>query len=217
MADGPTRPLLELVPAGPVRSDVFDFKGESAKWRLLDGLEIMACRTAAQKQVLAVMVNELGLEAKDAFPLIQAGSAADTEREWFEYYVIAAAMTDAEGAPIAQGSPDDIAREMADKCTPIERAKYIDDYLSFADEHDPSEYSDDEYGEMIAALGKGDTSIVQQRGSSSLRSLLLFMAPRLAKAEGALAQLEAAQTIESRVEALEAAISQTHRSEDGSD
>lgn len=217
-----TKSLLDLVPSGPVRSDPFDFKGQEARWRVLDGQEIIGCRVAAERRVMRMLVDEMGLEPKDAYPIVQAGG--DTQREWFEYYVIGAAMTDKAGAPISMDVPDDIATRLADECSPIERARLIDDYLQFADEHDPSNLSDEEQEEIIAALGKGEDSILQRLGSNLLRSLLATLAPRLARAEMLAAQLEEREDLEARVgvlsdhlEELERELSQMRRSADGSD
>jgi hypothetical protein len=175
------------------------------RWRLLDGLEIVACRTAAQKRALAILTDDLGLAPEVAYPLLQAGTSADTEREWFEHYVLSAAMTDKNGSPIADGTPDEVARRLADVLTPIERSRYIDDYLAFADEHDPSNLSDEEIEEIIATAGKqADASIWLRHGSNSLRSLLATMAPRLYRAEVALAEYQERETMEARVARLEA-------------
>lgn len=218
MSDSAKKSLLDVVPSGPVRSKApFNFKGEPARWRVLDSLEIQACRHAAQKRAMDILVDDLGLDAKDAYPLVQAGSSADTQREWFEYYVIGAAMTDAEGAPVAMGTPDEVAFRLADETTPIERARLIDDYLQFVDENDPSNLSEEEIGEIIAALGKGEDSILLQQGSNALRSLLVTMGPRLARAEMMVAELQEQEGLADRVDAVEREISLMRRSLDGSD
>ncbi len=210
--------LLDLVPAGPVRSPIFIFRKQSARWRLLDSLEIIACRTAGRGRAMDVLIEDHGLEKRDAFELVQAGTSGDTEREWFEYYVIAAAMTDEDGSPISVDTPDDIAQRLMDTTAPIERGRLIEDYMQFADEHDPSTLKDGEFEEVLDEVGKGaGESIWKRRGSNSLRSLLAIMAPRLIAAEAALAELQEAESLEARIEALELAISPTSRSADGSD
>jgi hypothetical protein len=198
--------LLDLVPGEPIRSvDPFDFRGQPARWRLLDGLELVACRTAGQKKAMEVLMKDHELPPDEAFQLLQSGTSRDTEREWFEHYILGAAMTDKDGRPIAEGTPDEVARRLADILIPLERARFINDYLSFADEKDPNNLTDEEIEEILATAGKqGDASIWLRYGSNSLRSLLHTLAPRLLRAEMALAVYQEQETMEARVARLEA-------------
>lgn len=215
-APKPATALLDLVPRGPIRSKPFDWRGNPARWRLLSGHETAACRTAAQRRAMQILEEDLGLERKDAFQLIQAGSSADTEREWFEHYIMGAALTDNEGAPVAEGSPDEVAQMLFDTIHPIERGRMIDEYCEFADEHDPSSLSEEDIEELIAEVGKrGGGSILPQYGSNSLRSFCATLVPRLIKAEAALAELQAPIDLEGRIELVEHAISQINKSLDG--
>lgn len=209
--------LLDLIPSGPIYSLPFVFQGQAVKWRLLDGLETQGCRIAAQRLTMGILVQEMGLEPKEAFALLQAGTSADTEREWLEYHIIGAAMTAEGGGPISMDAPDDIARRLAGEITPIARGRLIEDYIQFAEEHDPTTLSEDDYEEIIAAAGKTESaSTWKLYGSNALRSLLAITVPRLIVAETALAEIQEIEDMESRVVALELAISQTSRSLDGS-
>lgn len=217
-APAPIKPLLDLVPNAPIHSKPFLFRKLPVKWRLLDSLEIAGCRTAGQKRTMAVLVDDMGLEPKDAFPLLQAGTLADTEREWFEYYVIGAAMTDEAGAPVGAGTPDDVAYRLADITTPRERGQLVEDYMAFEEEHDPSTFSDEDFEEIIAEAGKGaGVSTWLPYGSNALRNLLAIMAPRLVVAEMAVAEFKETEDMGSRVTELERVISQINRSKDGAD
>lgn len=209
--------ILDLIPSGPTRSEPFDFRGQKVRWRLLDGLEMASCRQAADKRIMRELVDEHGLEPKDAFPLLQASSNGDTWREWFEHYVLAAALTDEDGGPISLGSPDEVALRLMDLLTPIERGRWIDDYLSFADEHDPSNLTEAEIEEIVEAAGKTEgASIWQRYGSSALRNCLATMVPRLIKAEMAVAEMGGApKDFAERLAEVEAVISQISRSPDG--
>jgi uncharacterized protein (DUF2236 family) len=173
-----------------------------------------------------LLVEHIQLERKDAFELLQAGASRDTEREWFHCYVLAAAMTDENGHPLGAGEHSDVAFRVNDQMAPIEREAYIDRYLEFADEYDPTTLTDDEVEEIIAAEGKlADGSTWKQFGSSALRSLLTTLVPRLIRAEMALEQYkeqEAAQDgTMARIDQLERQLaalgtSLTPRSSDGS-
>lgn len=209
--------LLDLVPNKRIRSeDTFDFKGRQVRWQLLDGEENISCRHAGQKRTLDLMVDELGLEREAAYRLMQAGSSADTEQEWYEYYTLAAAMTDAEGEPLSMDSIDDIALRLSKLCPPIERRALMVEYIQFAEEHDPTNLSDEQIEEIIAAVGK-DAQILRQLGSNSLRNLLAIMVPRLIHAEFLLEEMQETESLESRIQALEHAILQTDKFKDGSD
>ena len=213
--------LLDLVPSGPVRSEVFDFLGQEARWRILNDSETDGCRCAAEKRIFNRLVNELSIEPKDAYQIARAGG--DTWQMWFETYIIGAAMTNVDGEPISRDPPDDVAQRLADTLSPIQREKWVNDYLQFADEHDPSNISDEEREEIIAEVGKGGASTLQQRGSNVLRSLLLSTAQELVQLRAKLEALGADTPLEARVEALEtkvdalaAEISQMRRLMDGS-
>jgi hypothetical protein len=209
--DKPTKSLLDLVPSGPTYSPKpFDFFGQQVKWKLLDGQQVDACRTAGSKVAFNTLVEQFGLSPKDAYSLLLAGSSFDTQKEWYEYYTLAAAMVDMDGQPISMAPPDDVAYQLSKRVPPIMRARLIDDYVQFADEHDPSTITDEDIEEIIAQVGKGaGESIWQQYGSNSLRSLCASTVPRLIKAEMAVAELQAAEDLESRVAALEREISPT--------
>lgn len=215
MSDAPKKSVLDLLPSGPIYSEEpFDFHGQKVKWRLLDGARMMACRNASERREARRLVDEIGLEPKDAYQI--AVSIGDDQREWYEWYVLGAALTNEQGEPISMETPDEVAYQLSQKLTPIERAKYFDDYLQFADEHDPSNLTEEQVEEIIAALGKGADSILSRLGSNSLRSLLLSMAPRLARAEALAAKMQETDTLTARVEALEREISQMPKSKDGS-
>lgn len=197
--------ILDLLPSGVIYGEPFKWRDHRVKFRLLDGGETIQCRAAAQKRAVDILVETVRLERKDAFELLQAGSSADTEREWFHAYVLAAAMCEADnGAPLGAGPHDDVAYRLHDEMAPIEREAYIDQYLEFADEYDPTRLKDEEIEEIIASMGKsGDASISKRLGSNALRSLLTTLVPRLIRAEMALERFEEAEPLEERIKELE--------------
>lgn len=214
--------ILDLLPSGVIYSKPFEWRGHQVKFRLLDGGETVQCRLAATKLVVDDLVEKVGLERKDAFELAQAGSSRDNERAWFHAYVLAATMCSASnGAPLGAGDHADVAYRLHDEMPPIEREAYIMDYLEFADEHDPSSYTDDEIEEIIATAGKSpDGSTWKRYGSSALRSFLTTLVPRLIRAEMALERFQEAEPLEARVKELERRLElatlPTPKSSDGS-
>lgn len=208
----PRKSLLDLVPKKRPTSPTFKFRDHDVRWRLLDGGAIASCRTAAKKQEFLELTTDLGLHRKEALELIARPYQSDNERELFEYFVIGAAMIDEHGAPVQKGPPIEVVRQLRDIVPPIERAALINAYLAFADEHDPSNLTDQDVEEIIAAEGKSPGSISQQLGSNSLRSLCATMAPRLVKAEMLVAELTAKQSLAEQVAELEQEISQMRKS-----
>lgn len=197
--------ILDLLPSGVIYSEPFEWRGHKVKFRLLDGGETVQCRQAATKLIVDELVEKIGLERKDAFELAQAGSSRDNEHDWFHCYVLAASMCDAKsGAPLGAGDHADVAYRLHDEMPAIEREAYIENYLEFADEHDPSTYTDDEIEEIIATAGKSpDGSTWKRYGSSALRNFLHTLVPRLIRAEMALGQFQEAEPLEERVKELE--------------
>lgn len=187
-----TKSVLDLVPGGPVRSDTFDFKGQTAHFRLLDNLETIACRTAAVKWASATLSDELGISRKDAVLLLDAGITSDSMIDLYELYILAATLTAEDGGPMSQGSPDEVMRHLADKTTPMDRQALMNQYLQFADEHDPESLSDEVLEEMMANLGKlQDPSSVKRLGSNVLRVLTHTMAGELARLRTKIERYEA--------------------------
>ena len=97
--------ILSLVPSGPIRSEPFDFKGQTVRWRLLDSLEVIACNDAATRVVAKDIGAAYDVDIAQALELVHTINLGESWRMWLEYYTVAAAMTDTDGDPIAAGSP----------------------------------------------------------------------------------------------------------------
>lgn len=207
--------LLDLVPTGPVYSDVFEFGNppRKFKFRLLDTAESLWCEVAAQRKTLDMLQDEFG-DRDLAIDLMKTHAPnMDVHTAWQELFALQAALCAESGAPATEGSPDDRAQRMADLFSPIERYELAQLYAEFADEHDPTNISDEQIEEIVETEGPLlDPAFWRQLGSRVLRRCSLTMAHRLSEANQRIRQLE------SQIEELDPAdpeTSQTHKSSAG--
>ena len=77
--------LDDLVPGGPVLSDVFELDsrpGAKYRFKLLDSIETMRCRTYAQRATLKLLEDVLGERELAMQMFNESGPSADTFTEW---------------------------------------------------------------------------------------------------------------------------------------
>ena len=194
MADAEKKCLLDLIPDGPTYSDVFEFgrPGQSQRYmfRLLDVNESAWCIVAAQRRSLEMLRDQFDKET--ALDLLKNNPPnIDLHQWWQECYALQAALCAESGAPVAEGTADERAYQIADKFDPIERHELAELYAEFADEHDPTELSDEQVREIIATEGPmAAPDFWKGFGSRALRRLCLILGQKLAEANARLRAME---------------------------
>jgi hypothetical protein len=175
--------ILELMQPGPIYSDVFEYRGQKVKFRLLDTREMDWCRPAAQSKVLKNLLAQ-NIDKDVALVLLKEhGPNADSHVDWQESFALAACLCKEDGSPVTKAiDPQHQAEEIADTFTPIEKRDLTDRYLEFADEHDPSLLTDDEEAELIDDVKKNQDPIsLKLYGSNALRNCVLTMGKELVR------------------------------------
>jgi len=163
--------LQRAIPTGPVHSEAFDFgQGRRYKFRLLDSLETMWAIVAAQKRTLAMLREELGDEELARDLLKTHAPNADLQTIWTELFCLQAALCNEDGSSVIDGDPASRADEMADRFSMVERHELANLYAQFADEHDPTQFSEDDIRGIVEDGKKNRTlSFWRQYGSNTLR------------------------------------------------
>ena len=198
MIDERSKPdaLTAAVPRrGPVYSEPFDFgKGRRWRFRLLDNLETMWAIAYAEKLVLEQLREVFTGEDQDMIVglMREHGPNHDLQTFWTELLALQAALCNEDGTAVVEGDAEDRGRQLADDLSPIERHELARMYTDFAEEHDPTAFSDADL-ERIIAEGKKNPgpSYWRQFGSSTLRRCMATMATDLGSAMRRVEELEA--------------------------
>jgi len=163
--------LQKAMPTGPVYSEPFDFgQGRKYKFRLLDSMETMWAIVAAQKRTLTMIRDEFGDEELSRDLLKAHAPNADLQTWWTELYCLQAALCNDDGSPVIDGDPAARADEMADRFSVVECHELANLYTQFADEHDPTQFSEDDIRGIVEDGKKNLTlSYWRQFGSNTLR------------------------------------------------
>jgi hypothetical protein len=215
MSDKP-KCLLDVVPDGPVYSDVFEF-GKPArryKFRLLDSMEQLWANVAAQRRTMEFLKEQFNDEDTALDLMKNHGPNADLHVVFEELYALQAALCDEKGAPACDGNADQRVTRLADVFSVVERFELARMYGEFSDGHDPMQFDDEDIQEIIA---KGDptagTDYWSQYGLNTLRRCAHTLACHLMEANHRIRQLEHALVEAS----AEPGTSPMPRSGDGSD
>lgn len=192
---GPTAADAATPQRGPVYSEAFDFgKGRRWKFRLLDNLESMWAIAYAERMVLEQLREVFDGESEDLVLGMMREHApnGDLQTFWTELLALQATLSNEDGSPVVDGSPEERGRQLADDLSPVERHQLARMYEDFAEQHDPTDFSD---AQILAIVEDGkknlDPSYWRQYGWNTLLRSMTTMARLLVEAMGRANALQA--------------------------
>lgn len=173
--------IQDLLSSDPVYSKEFEYRKQRLRFKLLDSRDIEHCKVWAQRIVFDSLMTAFdGVDNRIAIvtDLVKTHVPnLDAQQNYEDMLILASSLVNAETKiPIVKSNtPLEVAHEISDMITPMDRRALLDEYMSFLGENDPHRITEEAIEEIISNSKKNALDSLMLAGSSVLRISLLTL------------------------------------------